>query len=152
MSEIITLLVAGVILLIVEIFLPGMIAGILGGICLLVAVVLTFISFGPEEGFTLLFAQLVFGVVLFSLWLKFFPRSRLGRAFSIDLPGVTPATPCHEELVGQTGKAVTMLRPSGTAMIGGRRLDVTTEGSLIEAGADIKVAKVEGARIIVRRL
>ncbi|MFQ3671801.1 MAG: NfeD family protein, partial [Verrucomicrobiia bacterium] len=83
---------------------------------------------------------------------KFFPRSRLGRAFSIDLPGVTPAMPSHEELTGATGKAVTMLRPSGTAMIGGRRVDVTTEGGMIEQGADIKVAKVDGARIIVRRL
>ncbi|MFQ3671877.1 MAG: hypothetical protein SNJ84_10520, partial [Verrucomicrobiia bacterium] len=75
MTEILTFLVAGVLLLVVEIFLPGMIAGILGAICLLVAVVLTFTNFGPEQAFMLLFAELVFGVILFALWLKFFPRS-----------------------------------------------------------------------------
>ncbi len=152
MTEIITFLIAGIVLLVVEIFLPGMIAGILGGICLLVAVVLTFTTFGPEEGFILLFAELVFAVILFSLWLKFFPKSRVGRAFSIDLPGVTPAMPSPGDLAGATGRALTVLRPSGAALINGHRVDVTTEGTLIEAGADIKVAKVEGARIIVRRL
>lgn len=152
MSEIVTFLIAGVFLLIVEIFLPGMIAGILGAMCLLIAVVLTFSTFGPEEGFALLMAEIIFGVILFALWLKFFPKSRLGQAFSINLPGVTPATPSYEDLVGATGRSVTMLRPSGTALIQGRRLDVTTEGGMIEAGVDIKVAKVEGARIIVRRL
>jgi membrane-bound ClpP family serine protease len=44
------------------------------------------------------------------------------------------------------------LRPSGTASINGRRVDVVTEGGLIERGTAVKVVAVEGARIVVREV
>jgi membrane-bound serine protease (ClpP class) len=48
------------------------------------------------------------------------------------------------------GIAQTNLRPSGTAMINGQRVDVVTEGPMIEQGAAIKVVAVEGMRVVVR--
>jgi membrane-bound serine protease (ClpP class) len=48
--------------------------------------------------------------------------------------------------------ALTQLRPSGTANINGQRVDVVTEGGLIERGAEIKVVAVEGTRIVVRQM
>jgi membrane-bound serine protease (ClpP class) len=42
------------------------------------------------------------------------------------------------------------LRPSGTANINGQRVDVVTEGGLIERGTAVKVVAVEGSRIVVR--
>ena len=56
------------------------------------------------------------------------------------------------ELVGQSGTALTQLRPSGTALLHGKRVDVVTEGGLIEKGADVKVVAVEGLRVVVRAL
>jgi membrane-bound serine protease (ClpP class) len=56
------------------------------------------------------------------------------------------------ELLNGTGTALTQLRPSGTANINGQRVDVVTEGDLIERGAKIKVVAVEGARIVVREV
>ena len=38
------------------------------------------------------------------------------------------------DLLGQSGTALTNLRPSGTATIAGRRVDVVTEGGMIERG------------------
>lgn len=151
MSQVITFLATGIFLLIAEIFLPGMVAGVLGLICLLLAVVFTFIHFGPEQGFILLFAETIIGVIAFMLWLKYFPKSKIGQKFSIDTPPGEPAPSAHPELLGQVGKALTILRPSGTAMINGQRFDVVSEGPLIEAGQDIKVAKIDGSRIVVRQ-
>lgn len=45
---------------------------------------------------------------------------------------------------------MTTLRPSGTAVINGKRVDVVSEGAFIEAGQVIKVVAVEGLRVVVR--
>lgn len=55
-------------------------------------------------------------------------------------------------LLGTTGTSITPLRPSGTAMIGGERVDVVTEGSFISANAPVSVIKVEGGRIVVKEI
>ena len=48
------------------------------------------------------------------------------------------------------GIALTVLRPAGTALIDGSRLDVVTSGEYIDAGATVEVILVEGSRIVVR--
>src|SRR5699024_12037852 len=57
-----------------------------------------------------------------------------------------------EELIGREGKAVTPLRPSGTAVLADKRLDVVTEGNYVSAGQAVKVITVEGSRIVVREI
>ena len=72
----------------------------------------------------------------FAVWARYFPESRFGRAFISK--GVTGDIRTEKpELLHQTGTAYTQLRPSGTALINGQRVDVVTEGSLIEKGAPI---------------
>jgi len=51
--------------------------------------------------------------------------------------------------VGARGKAVSGLRPSGIAVINGARVQVVTNGDFIPQGADIQVAAVQGARVVV---
>jgi membrane-bound serine protease (ClpP class) len=43
------------------------------------------------------------------------------------------------------------LRPAGIADIDGARVDVVSDGSVIDAGAEIVVTQVDGNRIVVRR-
>ena len=52
--------------------------------------------------------------------------------------------------IGMEGVAVSLLRPSGIAEIGGARLNVVTEGALIPPGTPIEVITVQGSRIVVR--
>ena len=54
------------------------------------------------------------------------------------------------ELIGMLGKSMTPLRPSGTIMLVGERIDAVTEGGYIDAGKVVKIIKVEGSRIVVR--
>jgi membrane-bound serine protease (ClpP class) len=58
----------------------------------------------------------------------------------------------HAPFLGRHGVAVTGLRPSGTADIGGVRLNVVTEGDFLTAGAPVVVARIEGTRIVVERV
>ena len=53
--------------------------------------------------------------------------------------------------MGRHGVTETMLRPAGKASIGGKRIDVVTDGGFLEAGERIVVAEVDGPRIVVRR-
>jgi membrane-bound serine protease (ClpP class) len=94
-------------------------------------------------------------MVLLSRWL---PETRLGRRFILDAAITAQAGPAGDgpagadhALAGAEGIAATALRPSGKATIGGRRVDVVTEGDYIDAGAAVVVAEVEGARVVVRR-
>ncbi len=53
-------------------------------------------------------------------------------------------------LLGQEGVALTPLRPSGTAVINGERVDVVSEGGFIAQEAAVIVTAVEGTRVVVR--
>jgi len=151
MALIITLLVLGAILLFLEILLPGMIAGIIGFVCLMAAVILGYRDFGYQTGSLILGGVLVGLVVGVFFWLKFFPGSRIARRF-ISQSSTGELGVARPELLNGTGVALSQLRPSGIATINGQRVDVVTEGGLIERGAAIKVVAVEGARVVVREV
>ena len=53
-------------------------------------------------------------------------------------------------LVGNTGKALTPLRPSGKAKIGHEIVSVTSDGDMIEQGEKVVVVEVRGNYAIVR--
>jgi len=151
MSLIITLLVLGAMLLFLETLLPGLIAGVLGFLCLVAAVILGYRDFGYQTG-TLILAGVLVGLLIGTwCWLKFFPDSRMARKF-ISQGSVGELGVEKPELLHGTGTALTQLRPSGVALINGQRVDVVTEGGLIERGAAVRVVAVEGARIVVREV
>lgn len=149
MLTVILLLVAGLALLLLETMLPGMVAGIVGFVCLVAGVVISYRDLGPAVGHIILLcvvAALITGVVL---WLKYFPQSRVGKLFvsesaSGDL-GIE-----YSSLLSKEGVARSTLRPSGTAVIEGKRYDVVSEGGFIDPETPIKVVAVEGSRIVVR--
>lgn len=149
MGTVTTLLIAGVLLILLETVLPGMVAGTVGFTCLVIGVGMAYKHFGPGTGNLVLFAVLGGLLIIGLLWVRFFPNSRLGRMF------ITRQTSGNlgveqPDLLEQRGTALTNLRPSGMALINGRRIDVVTEGGLIERGTAIKVIAVEGLRVIVR--
>jgi membrane-bound serine protease (ClpP class) len=55
------------------------------------------------------------------------------------------------ELVGMTGVADSILRPSGRAVINGRTVDVVSQSEYIEAGEKIKVVRVKDGIVVVDR-
>ena len=151
MTLIITLLVLGAVLMFLETLLPGMVTGIIGFLCLVAAVILGYQGFGFRTG-NLVLGGVVVGLALGVFgWLKFFPESRIAKRF-ISRSAVGELGVAKPELLHCTGVAITPLRPSGTGLISGKRVDVVTEGGLIDRGASIKVIAVEGARVVVREV
>jgi membrane-bound serine protease (ClpP class) len=155
------LLGVGVVALALETFvIPGFgVAGIIGLSCIAVATVLALIGPTPTSGdviqalASLGASVLLIGVVAYS-WLRHLPNSgrfagllHLGSAGSAE--GFI-AAPARGDLVGHNGVAATDLRPAGTAVIEGERLDVVTEGEYLPAGAQVQVVRSEGYRHVVR--
>ena len=54
--------------------------------------------------------------------------------------------------LGKKGQASSPLRPAGIAEIEGERVDVVSDGELIDAGQRVEVTRVDGNRIVVRRV
>jgi membrane-bound serine protease (ClpP class) len=151
MEWVITLLVAGAVLLLLETVLPGLIAGTLGLLCLIGGVVQAYLVYGAETG-TYVLVGVVVGLMIGTvLWIKYLPDSRAGRVFASKSVGgnINAERP---ELLHQSGTTLTTLRPCGTALINGRRIDVVTEGSFIEPQTAVKVVAIEGMRVVVRAL
>lgn len=148
---ILTLLIAGVLLLVVEVFVPGLIVGTAGACALIAATILTYTHYGVSAGNLLLLAEIVGGVIFFLWWLRYVPRSSFARRLSLSATVGAAVSSEEAALVGQSGTAISTLRPSGIVEVEGTRLDVVTEGELISPGERVRVIKVEGNRIVVRR-
>lgn len=151
MASIVTLILAGLLLLALETILPGLVAGIAGLLCLGAGVVLAYRDFGMDGGNLTLVVTLALLLAGILLWLRFFPRSPFGRRF-VSSGTVGEIGTERPELLNQAGTALTNLRPSGTALIHGRRVDVVTEGPMVERGSPVRVVAVEGMRVVVRHL
>lgn len=161
----------GFLLLGVEVFvLPGFgVAGITGLMVIAVGLILSFQGFVlpdpslPWEGrlmlknIGLVMGSFV-GAFLFSLFMVRFVLPGVSRvvkgpylsatledshADSEEAMSVTP---------GQTGTALTLLRPSGKIRVGPDKVDAITQGDFIESGTPIRVTAVEQNRVIVERL
>jgi membrane-bound serine protease (ClpP class) len=146
------LLALGALLILIEVFIPGMIVGICGGIAIIAAVVLAYAHEGLAAGNWLLAAVLVAGACGFAWWLRYVPRSWLARRWTLHATIEGKIDDAGGgKLAGAAGKAVTALRPAGTALIAGERVDVVAESDLIEAGESVRVVRVEGARVVVQR-
>jgi membrane-bound serine protease (ClpP class) len=148
-ATIITLLLVGAVLIALETILPGLIAGTVGLGCLAVAIYLAYADHGVTTGNWVLGITTA-GLVLGTLaWLRWFPDTRLARRFVSD-GSVGPIGTDRPELLDRTGTALTTLRPSGTALIDNERVDVVTEGQMVEKGTPVKVVAIEGLRVVVR--
>jgi membrane-bound serine protease (ClpP class) len=148
------LIVAGLFLIGAEIFLPGGIIGFIGGMCLLAAIAVGFVAFGMQAGILIALLIVILAGVCLVIWIKFFPKTRMGLSLTLSDDGKTfkSASPEFMDLLNKEGVVLSTLRPAGIATIGGKRVDVVADGSWIESGKPIKVTRVEGVRILVREI
>jgi len=158
------LAVAGVILLALEfLVVPGFgFVGVLGIVALLASLVLSLVGPGDTATFILAAAGRVVLALLFALLaslvlLRFLPRLPFGRRLILErglaaAQGYASAPESDALWLGKRGRASSPLRPAGIAEIEGQRVDVVSDGELIDAGQLIEVSRVDGNRIVVRRV
>jgi len=150
----ITLLFAGFLLIGMEIFIPGGVLGIIGAITWLIAAGVGLSHFSTPWNVLSAFTLLLMGVLTFVIWIKFFPKSRMGK--TLTLRHNTKDYKAHDEIdtfaVGTQGEALSTLRPSGIARFEGRRMDVVADGEWVEAGQSIKISSTANGHISVIKI
>jgi membrane-bound ClpP family serine protease len=148
------LTVIGLLLIAVDFYLPGFVLGSIGIVLMLVAVWLCFVNYGLSSAAALFIIEAVLGVGTGYFIIKTVPQTAAGKRMILarDQTGQRSASEPAAELVGKQGVAQSLLRPSGMALLNGKRLDVVAESGMIESGCQIKVVAVEGTRIVVRKV
>lgn len=151
------LFMLGTVLVAIEFMTPGFgIAGTLGIISLVIGIVVASQVVSPPVLMVIIVAVLL-TIVFLLLWA--YRSATKGGKISrtlllhsrLDRESGYTSVHLEENLVGMEGVTLSMLRPSGTALIGNKRVDVVTEGEFIPQGTKVKVIKVEGFRVVVTR-
>lgn len=145
-------LIAGVILLAIEMVVPGFgFFGIAGMACLTWGGYYV-LGGGMESLFVIVgfYALLAAGIAILCLYL---PRESKWNPFVLwdrqaNSKGYTGGSNLSA-LVGKQGVTLTALRPAGTALVEGRRLDVSSLGDYVPKDVPVRVVKTEGSKIFV---
>lgn len=151
MTAIVLLFVSGALLLTAEVFLPGAIAGIIGGCLLVLGAIVSFTTYGAGGGLVAtLGAAVLVGVMLYAelVWL---PRSRLGRELVVEatVGGQSQPPIASADVVGKPAVALTTLAPSGVVEIEGRRYEAYCRTGHAVRGATLQVVDVDNFRLVV---
>jgi membrane-bound ClpP family serine protease len=143
----------GIILLILELLITSFgILGVIGALCLFTSVVMA--SPNPGQAVVSLIVALVAAIIIIVLAFKYFGNRGTWNRFILRDRLTTEegyvSNPEQSHLLGLKGTAITPLRPAGTALINGKRIDVVTQGEFIASGQAIEVTWIEGVRVVVR--
>lgn len=149
------LIVCGVFFILAEIVLPGGIVGFLGFLLFAAGVLfaganMLWMAISLLVAFLVATAVLILMIKVLGKEMKFFKKFILSDSTDTEHGYVSNVT--RTDLIGKIGKTKTPLRPSGTVVIDGERVDAVTEGVFIAAGIDVAVVKTEGVRIVVREV
>jgi membrane-bound ClpP family serine protease len=155
MSLIITLFALGIILIGLEIVLPGAILGIAGGLLLLGGVIASFVQYGVSGGALASILAVVVGGITLYLEFVYLPKSRLIKALSISGTVTGSSRPEIADAAAVMGRevvAVTTLAPTGYVELDGRRYEAASQCGLVQSGARLRVVGVEPFRLLVNPL
>lgn len=152
----------GVLLLLVEIFvIPGFgIFGIAGIILMIAGLFLGLISDLSIVDWELisfaiiqLAAIFISTAIIIAVLIKYLPKSSMFNKLilqdKVKEKSGYAAKEILFDLIGKAGVAYTDLRPSGIAVIDGKRIDVVTEGEFIDHETEIVVKYIEGSKVVV---
>ncbi|MEA1885771.1 MAG: NfeD family protein [Bacteroidota bacterium] len=169
----IAVFVAGIVLVLVEIFaIPGFgVAGVLGIAGIIVGLTFTMIDkitfeFGPSPGdggmqaamasFAIVIVSMFLAFII-SLWLSkklFSPNNIFGKLAlqkiqNVDEGYISFDSKKQKSLIGTKGEAHTVLRPSGKVIIKDEIYDARSEIGFIERGSAIRVIRDEAGQLYV---
>ena len=152
------LFLLGLGLIALEVFvIPGFgVAGILGATLMLGSIFFVFdkaYEFRTAVMWLSVSVILSAGLIILAAFLlpetQLFRRLALSAVMDTESGYHSAGSEDFQGYLGKSGTALTPLRPSGTARIGGNRVDVVTVGDFIAQDSTVKVVDVEGPKVFV---
>jgi membrane-bound ClpP family serine protease len=144
------LLLAGLILMFLEFFLPGGVLGIAAGIVIFASIIFFALQF--SFGWTVLY---IVGIILLVVLMArmALKRLKMGKLKGIYLSSAQEgyqASEYEKNLIGKKGIALSDLKPSGHILVEGKRYQAVSKLGYIDKGAEIDIVGGEGAHLIVK--
>ena len=152
---ILLIFIGGIALIGLEMFIPGGIVGTVGVVTLVYAII--YVNKSTYYIAFILIISLILAVILYYVNRNVFHKKlmfldRLVLNDSISTKDGYVASESRVELLGRKLIAYTDLRPAGVAILENEKLDVVTDGDFVEKGNKIEVIRVEGMRIVVKKI
>lgn len=152
MTLIILLFTLGIVLLAVEVIVPGGILGSIGGLMMFGGCIAAFIYYGTGGGIIAVIIATVLAILAFYIEFRILPKTSLGRRAFLTSEIKAVSSAFGEEardLIGKSAKALTMLSPSGYILIDGKRYEAFCQSGQVPAGANLEVTGADNFRLIV---
>ena len=145
------MLLAGYALLIAEMYMPGFGVAGFSGIALLIGGIVLMQPTALQALLLALISVVILGIALFFA-MRSLKKGRLNRS-DVVLNDRLDAGESRDlsKYVSLEGVAHTALRPAGIAILKGEKVNVVSDGDFIEAGASVRVARVDGTKVVVRK-
>jgi membrane-bound ClpP family serine protease len=151
------LLLAGLLIMMLEVFVPsGGVLGFLSIVSLVAAVGMAFMTRGVAVGVAVLAVTCAAVPLVLGVAFQFFPRTPLGRRVLPPPPSPEDVVPDVERrrllrgLVGRPGRAEADMLPWGRVLLDGTSREAVSESGVIAAGSEIEVVDVQGSALVVR--
>jgi membrane-bound ClpP family serine protease len=155
MTLIIALLIAGILLVAAEVFLPSGVIITLGGACLVGGTVLAFMQYGAFGGLLAGALSVIASIFVVVLELRLLPHTSLGRRMfnqqASSGRAVETGADTAAELIGKTGRAATAFAPTGLAEIEGRQYEASCLDGFLHAGEPLVVAGRDSYKLLVKK-
>ena len=152
---IVLLVAAALVIAMLEILTPSL--GILGTVAAACAALAIYTAWKESAvyGIGLLVAIGVMAPVYLVFMVRWLPTTAIGQRLflsrlAVDAGEGTPEADVLEQMVGKTGQAETMLRPSGAVRIDGQRVVALSENGTIKKGQSVVVLRAAGTNLVVR--
>lgn len=160
------LLLAGLVLIGIEYFTPGTaLFGVVGAHLVLASLFLALVNLdrlpigvaweagGIPAALASVFGSVLVSFGLYLLAVRFLPESKLGKKLILEEVVASPREGARgislTALVGQSGVALSELRPAGRVEVIGRRAEARLEHGYLGVGERIRVVRAEGDRVVV---
>ena len=153
---IVLLFAGGAMILVAELVIPSHgVLTVIGIGMLIGGVVETFRYGGEIAGIIASVACLVAIPAFLATAVRIWPKTWIGKMIAPPNPTVTArdsSVPVEElsRFIGQSGTAISMLRPLGICEFDGRRVSCIAEYGMIEAGTPVQAIRVNGANVAVQ--
>jgi membrane-bound serine protease (ClpP class) len=154
MTIILLLFVLGIVLLALDLFLPGVILSVFGTIALLAGTARAFREFGMGGGLLAFAIGMVLLAIALYIEYGILPKTRFGKRFFLHnaIEGASQPAAEAAALTGREGLVVTPLVPTGQIEIDGRRHEAQSLDGRLPAGARVVVTGAQNFSLTVKKL
>jgi len=150
LAGIITIIVLGILLILLEFFVvPGVtVAGVGGLILLILGIYFSYSNYGVTTGNTILLAT--FGAIGLIFYVAYRTGAWKKITLSTEVKSKSKPDVKLNVKIGDIGKTISRLAPMGTVMINNDLFEASSKGVFIDEDTEIEIIRIKNNKIIVK--